>query len=41
MEAHVESQTVQVIYDPKKTSPEALAQAITDGSDFEGSVLRR
>jgi len=34
----VSTQTVKVTYDPAKTTPEKLAQAITDGSDFEGSV---
>ena len=38
MRADVKTQTVDVTYDPKKTTPEKLAQAITDHSDFEGSV---
>ena len=38
MQADVSTQTVQVVYDPKKITPEKLAQAITDGTDFEGSV---
>lgn len=38
MKADVTTQTVQVTYDPAKTNPEALAQAITDGTDFTASV---
>jgi len=38
MQADVRTETVEVLYDPQKTSPEKLAQAITDGTDFEGSV---
>jgi len=38
MKADVTTQTVEVTYDPQKTSPEKLAAAITEHSDFEGSV---
>ncbi len=38
MKADVGTQTVEVVYDPAKTSPEKLAQAITAGGDFKGSV---
>ena len=38
MQADVKTETVTVNYDPKRTSPEKLAQAITEHSDFEGSV---
>ena len=38
MKPDVKTETVTVTYDPAKTSPEKLAQAITDGTDFEGSV---
>jgi copper chaperone CopZ len=38
MEPDVSTQTVTVTYDPRKTTPEKLAKAITDHSDFEGSV---
>lgn len=38
MRADVKTQTVEVVYDPQKTTPEKLAQAITEHTDFEGSV---
>jgi hypothetical protein len=38
MKADVNTQTVEVLYDPAKTTPEALAKAITEHSGFEGSV---
>lgn len=38
MKADVTTQTVQVEYDPAKTTPEKLAEAITQYSDFKGSV---
>lgn len=38
MQADVKTQTVEVVYDPQKTSPEKLAQAITDGTEFKGKV---
>ena len=38
MKADVRSQTVEVLYDPAKTTPEALAKAISEYSSFEGSV---
>jgi copper chaperone CopZ len=39
VKADVEKQQVIVKYDPAKTNPEELAQAITDHSDFEGGVV--
>lgn len=39
MSADVSTQTVTVTYDPEKTNPEALAEAITAGGDFKGSVV--
>lgn len=38
MTPDVKTETVTVTYDASKTSPEELAKAITDGTDFEGSV---
>lgn len=38
MEADATTETVKVTYDPTKTTPEKLAKAITEHSDFEGSV---
>ena len=38
MKANVGTQTVEVVYDPAKTTPEKLAEAITQHSDFTGSV---
>ena len=38
MKPDVATQTAEVTYDPKKTTPEALAKAITEHSEFEGSV---
>lgn len=38
MKANVQSETVEVVYDPKKTTPQKLAEAITAGGDFKGSV---
>jgi copper chaperone CopZ len=38
MKADVTTQTVKVTYDPAKTTPEAMAKAITDGTDFTASV---
>ncbi len=38
MKADVKTQTVEVEYDPAKTNPQELAEAITKHSDFEGSV---
>ena len=40
MEADVSKQQVVVKYDPTKTNPEQLAKAITDHSEFEGSVVK-
>jgi hypothetical protein len=40
VKADVEKQEVIVEYDAAKTNPEALAKAITDHSDFEGSVVQ-
>jgi copper chaperone CopZ len=37
--ADVAKQQVVVKYDPAKTNPEELAKAITEHSDFEGSVV--
>ena len=38
MEPDVSTETVKVTYDAKKTTPEKLAQAITEHTTFEGSV---
>lgn len=38
MKADVTTQTVEVVYDPAKTNPEEMAKAITDHTEFEGSV---
>jgi hypothetical protein len=38
MKADVSTQTATVTYDPAKTNPEALAKAITAGTDFTASV---
>jgi hypothetical protein len=38
MSADVATQTVTVVYDPAKTNPQALADAITAHSEFKGSV---
>jgi copper chaperone CopZ len=38
MKADVTKEQVTVIFDPKKTDPQKLAKAITDGTDFEASV---
>lgn len=40
MQADVSKQEVQVEYDPKATTPEKLAQAISEHSGFKGSVIR-
>ncbi len=37
MVADVKKQQVTVTYDAKKTSPELLAKAITDNTDFKAS----
>jgi hypothetical protein len=38
MKADVTKEQVTVTYDPQKTDPQKLAQAITDGTDFQASV---
>lgn len=38
MQADVAAQTVEVLYDPQKTTPEKLAQAITEGTEFKARV---
>jgi len=38
MSADVTTQTVTVVYDPGKTNPQELADAITKHSRFKGSV---
>ncbi len=38
MKADVTTQTAEVTYDPKQTTPAELAKAITEHSEFEGSV---
>jgi copper chaperone CopZ len=38
--ADVKAQEVAVTYDPKKTTPEALVQAINANTDFSASVKK-
>jgi len=38
MKADVTKQEATVTYDPKKTTPEKLAQAITEKTEFKASV---
>jgi copper chaperone CopZ len=38
MQADVTKEEVQVEYDPAKTNPQALADAITKGTEFKASV---
>jgi hypothetical protein len=39
MQADVSTENVTVVYDPAKTTPAALAAAITQHSGFKGSVV--
>lgn len=38
--ANVETQEVVVTYDPKQTTPEALAKAINEHTEFKASVKK-
>jgi hypothetical protein len=39
LQADVKKQQVTVTYDPAKTNPEALAKAITEGTEFKATPV--
>jgi hypothetical protein len=41
LQADVKKQQVTVTYDPGKTNPDALAKAISEGTEFKASVVKK